>query len=580
MKHINRKSNYNKYPIIALKDCNKDVFISYGEIGEELNGHKKNKYVVDCYPGVDDKEVLENLKKELNPELILLSEDIFYDGDTLTKMMESHLTNDRVRGVMYYGSILDYVDKNSLNEMKNKLEKAEGKKVLIYGFGASLISKGDILIYADMSRWEIQLRYRKGMPNFKQRNYDEDILVKYKRGYFVEWRIADKHKRSLFTSVDYWLDTNKSNKPVMITGDAFQKAMNEAVSRPFRTVPYFDPGVWGGQWMKEVCDLDKSEENYAWCFDGVPEENSIFFEIDGNVFECPAMNITLSRPLELLGKKVYARFGAEFPIRFDFLDTIGGQNLSLQVHPTVDFIKGNYGMPYTQEESYYILDAEKDAKVYLGIQNGIDLDEMFLDLEKAQEGKISFPAERYINTIDVKPHDHILIPPGTIHCSGSGCMVLEVSSSAYIFTFKLWDWDRLGLDGLPRPIHIKEGKQVLNPNYNKDFVMNEFVNQIKPIYSEEGYMSEKTGLHPLEFIETIRHTFKRPVTLKIDDNVRMMNLVDGDEITISSPNDSFQPYKVHYAETFIIPANVSSITMVPTGKSKNKEVRVLEAFVR
>lgn len=566
--------------MIPLTGFDREIFTSYEEIGKELLSRKGRVYVADCYPGVDDEEVLKSLEKELAPELVLHSDDIFYDGETLTRMMKPHLTDDRVMGVMYYGKILDFVDGKMLEAMQKRLEDAKDQRVLIYGFGASLISRGDILIYADLSRWEIQLRYRKGMPNFKQENYDEDNLVKYKRGYFIEWRIADKHKRGLFSEADYWLDTNKSNAPAMITKNAFQEAMNQAVRRPFRTVPYFDPGVWGGQWMKEVCGLDPEEKNYAWSFDGVPEENSVLFEIGGSIFECPAMNITLSRPLELLGDKVYARFGAEFPIRFDFLDTMEGENLSLQVHPTADFIKESYGMPYTQEESYYILDAREDAKVYLGVQNHADLNEMFSELEEAQRSGKSFSPEKYVNIIDVKPHDHILIPPGTVHCSGSGCMVLEISSSAYIFTFKLWDWDRMGLDGRPRPIYIDQGKQVLNPRYDTDFVMNELVNQFKTVHREEGYLNERTGLHRLEYIETFRHTFSKPITLETDNNVRMLNLVEGDEITVYSPGNEFRPCTVHYAETFIIPANVSSVAMVPSGRSEHEEVKVLEAYVR
>lgn len=580
MKHRSRISNYDKYPVIPLTGFDREIFTSYEEIGKELLSRKGRVYVADCYPGVDDEEVLKSLEKELAPELVLHSDDIFYDGETLTRMMKPHLTDDRVMGVMYYGKILDFVDGKMLEAMQKRLEDAKDQRVLIYGFGASLISRGDILIYADLSRWEIQLRYRKGMPNFKQENYDEDNLVKYKRGYFIEWRIADKHKRGLFSEADYWLDTNKSNAPAMITKNAFQEAMNQAVRRPFRTVPYFDPGVWGGQWMKEVCGLDPEEKNYAWSFDGVPEENSVLFEIGGSIFECPAMNITLSRPLELLGDKVYARFGAEFPIRFDFLDTMEGENLSLQVHPTADFIKESYGMPYTQEESYYILDAREDAKVYLGVQNHADLNEMFSELEEAQRSGKSFSPEKYVNIIDVKPHDHILIPPGTVHCSGSGCMVLEISSSAYIFTFKLWDWDRMGLDGRPRPIYIDQGKQVLNPRYDTDFVMNELVNQFKTVHREEGYLNERTGLHRLEYIETFRHTFSKPITLETDNNVRMLNLVEGDEITVYSPGNEFRPCTVHYAETFIIPANVSSVAMVPSGRSEHEEVKVLEAYVR
>ena len=99
--------------------------------------------------------------------------------------------------------------------------------------------------------------------------------------------------------------------------------------------------------MKEVCHLDPAEKNYAWAFDGVPEENSLYLNYGGVRIESPAMNLTLYQPREFLGQKNFARFGAEFPIRFDFLDTMGGQNLSLQVHPLTDYIHQKFGMAYT-----------------------------------------------------------------------------------------------------------------------------------------------------------------------------------------------------------------------------------------
>ena len=69
---------------------------------------------------------------------------------------------------------------------------------------------------------------------------------------------------------------------------------------------------------------------------------------------------------------------------------------------------------------------------------------------------------KYINFFPAKKHDHFLIPAGTIHCSSANCVVLEVSATPYIFTFKLWDWDRVGLDGKPRPIHVEDGKKVID----------------------------------------------------------------------------------------------------------------------
>jgi hypothetical protein len=81
--------------------------------------------------------------------------------------------------------------------------------------------------------------------------------------------------------------------------------------------------------VEEVCDLPSDVPNYAWCFDCVPEENRLLFNFGSTRVEVPAMNLTLLYPRELLGQSVYSRFGAEFPIRFDFLDTLGGGNISL-----------------------------------------------------------------------------------------------------------------------------------------------------------------------------------------------------------------------------------------------------------
>ena len=361
----------------------------------------------------------------------------------------------------------------------------------------------------------------------------------------------------------------------MIRGDLFEEALREEVSGPFRVVPYFDPGIWGGQWMKKVCGLDPEMDNYAWSFDGVPEENSICFDFDGTVLEMPAMNLILRHPKELLGKKVYARFGAEFPIRFDFLDTIGGQNLSLQVHPTTDYIHRNFGMAYTQDESYYILDAEEGACVYLGLKEGVEIADMIAELEVAQQGGAPFDAEKFINKIPAKKHDHFLIPAGTIHCSGSGAMVLEISATPYIFTFKLWDWGRLGLDGKPRPINISRGEKVIQER-RTEWVMENLVSPVHTVSENEHFVEEHTGLHELEFIETRRFTIQDCAELDCHESVNVLNLVDGTRCLVESVDGSFAPYEVHYAETFIVPECVGRYRLRAVGGP----VKVMQAYVR
>ena len=258
------------------------------------------------------------------------------------------------------------------------------------------------------------------MSNWRTTKTDLPKLKKYKRGFFAEWRWADKVKEKLLPTMNFYLDMTTEGQPAMVDGDNYRQGLLKLSGQPFRMVPYFDPGVWGGNWMKTHFELPENGSNYAWSFDGVPEENSLLLDFGGKLIQTPALNLVYAQPRRLLGERVHARFGKEFPIRFDLLDTINGQNLSLQVHPLTEYIQQNFNMHYTQDESYYILDAQgEDSCVWLGVKTGIDPEAMAEDLRAAQRGEKQFPAEQYVNCLPAKKHDHFLIPAGTVHCSGA-----------------------------------------------------------------------------------------------------------------------------------------------------------------
>jgi len=412
------------------------------------------------------------------------------------------------------------------------------------------------------------------MPNFSADNPKEDNLKKFKRGYFADWRVADKVKKEFLPKADYVVSGDDPDHPVMITRKSFRAGLDQLVRSPFRLIPYFDPGVWGGQWMKEVCGLPENGTNYAWCFDGVPEENALCITVDGQDFVFPALDLVFFRPLSLLGRHVYERFGAVFPIRFDFLDTMEGGNLSLQVHPLTSYIRDTFGMDYTQDESYYILDATDHSSVYLGLKPGIDRKAFIEDLENANRGGKPFDDRKYVNNFPAKKHDHFLIPGGTVHCSGKDTMVLEISATTYIFTFKLWDWGRLGLDGLPRPVHVHHGKNVIQYDRDTEWVKKNLINRFETISDHEV----KTGLHELEFIETRRLTIDDVITTQTEDSANMLNLVEGRAVEILSVDGSFSPFVVHYAETIVVPAAVGSYRI--RNLFPETHTMVIKAYVR
>lgn len=579
-----RKSNYDKQPATLVEG---NIWQGWDAIRQEINnrstvaaGKTRCVIVVECYQGVHHEELWSELKA-LNVGHAFNTSAIFKTVDEVKQMTYPYITDDRLFGFRANFSMADFLDAQKLQNLRDELAGLSGV-VLVYGHGAAVVAPdADLLIYADIPRWEIQMRSRKHeVCGLGVDNYAEAPSYHYKRGYFVDWNVCDKLKKQLLPVAALWLDTTLAGQPKMITGDTLRKGLEKTAHQPFRVVPFFDPAPWGGHWMKDVCDLDRSVDNYGWCFDCVPEENSLYFKVQDVLFEMPSNNLVFFKTRDLLGGPVEARFGQDFPIRFDFLDTIGGGNLSLQVHPTTQYIRDTFGIYYTQDESYYLLDAEEGATVYLGLKTDVNSKEMIDALNESQETGKPFDAEKYVNRWPAKKHDHYLIPGGTIHCSGAGAMVLEISSTPSIFTFKLWDWGRLGLDGLPRPINIGHGSKVIQWERQTDFARKYLVNHVEQVAQGDGWREERTGLHENEFIETRRHWFTGTVSHNTNGGVNVFNLVEGEEAVVESPTGAFEPFVVHYAETFIIPASVGEYTIRPYGKSEGQQCGTIKAYVR
>ena len=572
-----RKSNYDKQPSTHIDG---KVVIGWDNIIQKLSESWADQpvWAIDLYPGTYEEDFINAFAK--TGRKIIDTRSLMRPEEEIRQLTERFMTDDVLFGYMSNIRLEEYIDNSKLINSKFKI----GEPVIIIGTGAAsflpLKGGGGSVAYADMARWEIQQRFRRHeVKALGIDNREDSPSVQYKRGYFNDWNIIDRYKDELMQSgrIQFWIDSNRRDEPKMITDAQMRQGLERTARKPFRVVPFFDPAPWGGQWMKEVCDLPREEVNYGWCFDCVPEENSLYLEADGVLFELPSQDVVLAHTRELLGQQVWHRFGKSFPIRFDFLDTMQGGNLSLQVHPTNEFAQKEFGLPYTQDESYYLLDAGNDAVVYLGLKEGVNPTEMIEDLRAAQRGEILFDAEKYVNKLPAKKHDHYLIPAGTIHCSGANSMVLEISSTPSIFTFKLWDWARLGLDGKPRPINVERGKFVIQWERATPFVKREIANHFEVLHEEDGIKEERTGLHPNEFIETRRHTFTRPVEHDTRGGVNVLNLVDGEAALIESPEGKFEPFTVHYAETFIIPACIGRYTITPVG---GEECKTIKAYVR
>src|SRR5690606_20342930 len=293
-------------------------------------------------------------------------------------------------------------------------------------------------------------------------------------------------------------------------------------------------------------------------FEMIVPENGLVFESDGVLLEVAFDWLMLKHAKEVLGADEQ-RFGTDFPIRFDFLDTFDGGNLSIQCHPSVPYIRENFGESITQDETYYILDCRPGAKVYLGFQDDIDP----AAFRKALEGSVAkneaIDIEQYVQVFEANKHDFFLIPNGTVHSSGKDNLVLEISATPYIFTFKMYDWLSKDLNGEPRPINIAHAFNNLRIERKGERVGRELI--ATPYDQEQGadWKNYHLPTHEAHFYDVHRIEFESEVRIETAGACHLLMLVEGDAIEVHA-GDAIATF--HYAETFVVPASVSQYKLV------------------
>jgi len=306
----------------------------------------------------------------------------------------------------------------------------------------------------------------------------------------------------------------------------------------------------------------------------ISPENGILFESDGNLLEVSFDVLMFQEGEAVLGH--YSRnFGAEFPVRFDLLDTFDGSNLSVQCHPRQEYIRAKFAETFTQDETYYILDCTDDAVVYLGFQEGVDPHTFRGELENSLGNASVIKIEQYINVNPAHKHDLFLIPNGTIHASGANNLVLEISATPYIFTFKMYDWLRLGLDGKPRPINIARAFENLDFGLQGERAKQELISQPYVLMQGNGWKVIHLPTHYKHFYDVHRLEFSTRIDVRMEGSPHILSLVEGDSVILELPDG--QCPRFCYAETFVVPAATDHYRLVSSNGTPNM---VVKAFMK
>ena len=567
------QGKYNIYPAQALG--NNKIFNGYSSLAQWIIQQKT--VIIDGFAGVFWDKVQSKLQEYFVNENLTVNwvktKDFLKPVAAIEKMVQPFLGIDgSVWGTKTTLSLKDFYE---IENLSGQLPDNRFDLNIVIGPAAVLSDWNAPVIYIDLPKNELQFRMRAGSITNLGSNEVFEPAYSYKRFYFVDWVVLNQHKKAILDQITVIADGQWPNDINWMFKTTLAEGLNKISRSVIRVRPWFEPGIWGGQWIKQhIGNLNKDVVNYAWSFELIVPENGLVFESDGFLLEVSFDFLMFHNQEQVLGKHAQ-KFGDEFPIRFDFLDTWQGGNLSIQCHPKLKYIKEVFGENITQDETYYILDCQENAKVYLGFQENIDPATYRNALEESQaEGK-AIAIEAYVQAHIAHKHDLFLIPNSTVHSAGAGNLVLEISATPYIFTFKMYDWVRLGLDGKPRPINIDHAFNNLNFERKGERVQQELISKPAIINEGEGWQLIHLPTHPEHFYDVHRMEFDQKFAAETNQSCQVMMLVEGQAVLLETADGTKQEFA--YAETFVVPAAAKSYVLTNLGKGRAK---VVKAFLK
>ncbi|MFD0291707.1 class I mannose-6-phosphate isomerase [Streptomyces sp. NPDC127061] len=453
---------------------------------------------------------------------------------------------------------------------------ADDTVTVVFGPGAALVPH-DRLWYADLPKRYAEAQVTGGTG----RNLGQPAGTgagTTRRLFYIDWPVLDRHRDTLVSGVDLWLDTQDAQAPSWLEGAVLRAALADLAGRPFRTRPTFNTTSWGGHWAQEQLGFNQERANTALGYELIAPESGILVGTpDGPRVEVPLQALVASHPEAILGDDVHARFGTSFPIRFDYLDTVGGGNLSVHCHPQSDYMHRVFGWPYTQHETYYMMLGGPGRQVFLGLRQDADLAAFRHEADRAFHDGVPFDIEQYVQTFPADPHQIFLIPGGTPHGSGEGNVVLEISATPYLYSLRLYDWLRKDGEGRQRPVHVGHAFENLDPDRSGEAVARDLVPTPRTLRSGDGWHEDVIGRLPEMFFE-VRRIALAPDTVADDDTdhrFHVLNVVEGDAILLETSGG--HRHVLAYAETLTVPAAVGAYRVRALGGGP---VRYVKALVR
>lgn len=392
--------------------------------------------------------------------------------------------------------------------------------------------------------------------------------------YYFIFPLMERYQKKIYKNLDYYIDIKKNNSLLILSKRLLEKIIDSISQQPIKLKPIYEPGVWGGQWL--VKNRKLKLKNCAIGIELISQEQSILVKVKEFVLELPFNLLMNLKGEKILGEKNVKKYNNYFPVRIAYDDTFRnkGDNLSIQIHPNKSYMSKNFNEPLGQAEMYYITDTLPNSKIYLGFKEKINSEKFINDVIFSSKFNKKIDYEKYINIEFSKKGNLYLIPPGTVHASGSNNFVLEISNTPYRYTFKIYDYCRKNLDGKNRKLSINHAFNVLKFNRKRSWIKKNCCPKPKLIKnlhnSKEFLLSNNSNftfnVHRVHFS---KYYFDKP-----KDSMHILNLVEGTRVKLVSIKNNFVSYLGH-SETLLIPKCFGKYKILNLNTDACKMIKVL-----
>lgn len=320
---------------------------------------------------------------------------------------------------------------------------------------------------------------------------------------------------------------------------------------PIKFKPILKSKIWGGEKLNRLLNKKSEEGNIGESWEISTVGNEISIATNGVLRGKSLIELIDLFKGDLLGDRIYNKFGNQFPLLIKFIDA--KEALSIQLHPNDELAKVRHNS-FGKTEMWYVMQADKGSNLIVGFKEKVSQNEY---LDHVQSKKLT----EILNFDIVNTGDVYFIPTGRVHAIGAGVMLAEIQQTSDV-TYRIYDWERQDDQGNYRDLHTEEALNALdfevletyNINYKKK--MNSSVNIVECEYF-------KTNILPIDKTVNVDHSDK--------DSFVIYMCVGGEGVNFKSNN--FNEI-LHYGETILFPASVKQFEISPIEKAELLEVYI------